>query len=100
MVTISAGLDKPGVGGLFGFIFPLILDKLFHKIAPDLFAQNVIAMLQRDDITFQEVAARKRIDRVAQFCCLSLLIAITPIVLESLSVAATSFAGYTAVVDA
>ncbi|CAJ1950572.1 unnamed protein product [Cylindrotheca closterium] len=95
LVQVSASLDKPGLAGLFGFIFPLILDKIFYKLAPQVFAQNIIAMLQRDDITFQEVAARKRSDRIGQICCLSLLFATISSLVGSLSVAATTIVGST-----
>ena len=87
LVTLSASLDKPGLGGVFGFLIPIILDGIFHKLAPQIFAQNVIAMLQRDDVTFQQVAERKRIDRIAQIGCLSLVMAMIPTIFESLSFA-------------
>lgn len=85
LVTLSASLDKPGLQGLFGFVFPLILDGIFHKLAPQVFAQNVIAMLQRDDMTFQEVAERKRIDRIAQIGSLAMLMAMMSAIWQSLS---------------
>jgi len=66
LVRISRDLDRPGVVGAITFIIPIILDSIFNKINPKLFAPNIISMLQRDDMTFQQVAQRKRIDRVAQ----------------------------------
>ena len=48
------------------FIIPIILDAMFHKMAPKIFAPNIITMLQRDDMTFEQVARRKRIDRFFQ----------------------------------
>jgi len=66
LVRISRDLDRPGVIGAITFIIPIILDSIFNKINPKLFAPNIISMLQRDDLTFNQVARRKRIDRVAQ----------------------------------
>lgn len=66
LVRISRDLDRPGVIGAFSFIIPLIMDSIFNKINPKLFAPNIISMLQRDDMTFNQVARRKRIDRIAQ----------------------------------
>lgn len=66
LVRISRDLDRPGVIGAITFIIPIILDSIFNKINPKLFAPNIISMLQRDDMTFNQVARRKRIDRVAQ----------------------------------
>ena len=66
LVRISRDLDRPGVIGAITFIIPIILDSIFNKINPKLFAPNIIKMLQRDDMTFNQVARRKRIDRAAQ----------------------------------
>lgn len=66
LVRISRDLDRPGFLGAITFIIPIILDSIFNKINPKLFAPNIISMLQRDDLTFNQVARRKRIDRVAQ----------------------------------
>lgn len=66
LVRISRDLDRPGFIGAVSFIIPLILDSIFNKINPKLFAPNIISMLQRDDMTFNQVARRKRIDRIAQ----------------------------------
>ena len=66
LVRISRDLDRPGVIGAITFIIPIILDSIFNKINPKLFAPNIISMLQRDDMTFNQVARRKRMDRAAQ----------------------------------
>ena len=62
LVDISRGFD----GGFLTFVLPLILDGIFHKLAPALFMPNTIQMLQKQDWTFSDVAKRKRRDRVAQ----------------------------------
>ena len=54
------------VGGFVGFVLPIILDGIFNKLAPWLFAPNNIRMLQRVDMSFAQVAARKRRDRALQ----------------------------------
>ena len=66
LVQISHSLDRPGVSGVFTFLIPVILDGIFHKLAPQLFAPNIIAMIQNEEVTFLEAAQRKRLDRVAQ----------------------------------
>jgi hypothetical protein len=66
LVTISRELDRPGGLGLLTFILPIILDAIFHKSFPKVFSPNVITMLQRDDLTFKQVARKKRLDRLGQ----------------------------------
>eukprot|EP00557_Chaetoceros_sp_GSL56_P003064 CAMPEP_0176491560 /NCGR_PEP_ID=MMETSP0200_2-20121128/8499_1 /TAXON_ID=947934 /ORGANISM="Chaetoceros sp., Strain GSL56" /LENGTH=550 /DNA_ID=CAMNT_0017889001 /DNA_START=214 /DNA_END=1866 /DNA_ORIENTATION=- len=66
LVKLSRELDRPGKLGFFTFILPLILDSIFHKILPKVFAPNTISMLQKDGITFSGVRRRKRLDRAAQ----------------------------------
>jgi kynurenine 3-monooxygenase len=85
LVKVSASLDKPGFMGLFTFLIPIIMDGIFHKLAPRIFAQNVIAMLQREDMTFQEVVERKRKDRAAQLVSVGLLFAVVTIVSDTLN---------------
>lgn len=71
LVRISRDLDRPGVVGAITFIIPIILDSIFNKINPKLFAPNIISMLQRNDLTFNQVARRKRMDRAAQVSILA-----------------------------
>jgi kynurenine 3-monooxygenase len=66
LVTISRDLDRPGILGFVVFVLPIILDGIFSKLAPKLFAPNIITMLQKDKLTFQQVARRKRLDRFLQ----------------------------------
>eukprot|EP00960_Hanusia_phi_P057556 763600-Hanusia_phi.AAC.4 len=66
LVKISRGFDRPGLLGFFSFILPIILDGIFNKLAPKVFGQNTIAMLQQEGMTFQGVRDRKRRDRVLQ----------------------------------
>lgn len=75
LVRISRELDRPGVIGTVTFIIPIIFDSIFNRISPKLFAPNIISMLQRDDLTFNQVARRKRIDRIAQLSVLGALLA-------------------------
>mmetsp|Transcript_35322 Transcript_35322/g.56749 ORF Transcript_35322/g.56749 Transcript_35322/m.56749 type:complete len:570 (-) Transcript_35322:2874-4583(-) len=62
LVDISHGLD----GGFLTFVLPIILDAMFHKMAPALFMPNTIQMLQKEDWTFSQVGKRKRRDRAVQ----------------------------------
>lgn len=66
LVRISRELDRPGKLGFVTFVLPIILDAIFGKLAPRLFMPNVITMLQRESYTFQQVARRKRFDRLLQ----------------------------------
>ncbi|EKX46622.1 hypothetical protein GUITHDRAFT_70296 [Guillardia theta CCMP2712] len=66
LVQISRGFDRPGLKGFFSFILPIILDGIFNKLAPQVFGQNTISMLQQEGMTFQGVRDRKRRDRVLQ----------------------------------
>jgi hypothetical protein len=70
LVRVSHSLDRPGLAGIFSFLIPIILDGIFQKLAPQVFAPNVIAMIQSEDITFQQAAQRKRLDRVGQLAIL------------------------------
>ena len=71
LVRISRELDRPGTLGTITFIIPIILDAIFSKIAPKIFAPNIITMLQKDDMTFEQVARRKRLDRILQLGVIS-----------------------------
>lgn len=70
LVKISRELDRPGALGFITFILPIILDAIFHGIAPKIFAPNTISMLQKEGIGFQQVARRKRLDRLGQVAIL------------------------------
>jgi len=66
LVRISRELDRPGKVGFVTFILPIILDSIFNGLFPKVFMPNVISMLQRQEYTFQQVARRKRLDRLGQ----------------------------------
>lgn len=74
LVRISRDLDRPGKLGVLTFLVPLILDSIFHQIFPQIFQQNIIAMLQRESYTFRQVSARKRADRIGQLGIIALVI--------------------------
>ena len=62
LVTLSRSFD----GGFLTFVLPLIIDSIFHKIAPWLFMPNTIQMLQKEDWSFSDIEKRKWLDRVMQ----------------------------------
>lgn len=66
LVKLSRGLDHPGTFGTLRFIIPLIVDSIFHSLAPQLFAPNTLAMFQKEGVTFVGIRRRKWIDRVGQ----------------------------------
>jgi len=61
-VTLSRSFD----GGFLTFVLPLIIDSIFHKLAPWLFMPNTIQMLQKEDWSFSDIEKRKWVDRVMQ----------------------------------
>lgn len=66
LVTLSRGLDRPGKLGTMRFIAPLIIDSMFHKVAPKIFAPGMFGMFQMESIGFRDIQRRKRLDRVLQ----------------------------------
>ncbi|KAJ1444447.1 hypothetical protein M885DRAFT_552926 [Pelagophyceae sp. CCMP2097] len=67
LVQISRSFDYAGLRGFMTFIFPLIIDGIFHgKVSSKIFAPNMLALLQNPTLSFSQVLRRKRIDRVLQ----------------------------------
>lgn len=66
LVKLSRELDRPGKLGLLTFLIPIILDGIFQKLLPKVFAPNTISMLQKEGVTFVGVRRRKRMDRIGQ----------------------------------
>ena len=66
LVTMSRNMDRPGKMFLVTFLIPIILDGIFHKLAPKVFAPNMFAMFQKQDIGFEQIAKKKRLDRILQ----------------------------------
>mmetsp|Transcript_6646 Transcript_6646/g.13631 ORF Transcript_6646/g.13631 Transcript_6646/m.13631 type:complete len:677 (-) Transcript_6646:72-2102(-) len=66
LVQISRNLDRPGALGLLTFVFPLIIDSIFNKMAPKIFSPNTISMLQKSENTFCGLRVRKRLERLGQ----------------------------------
>jgi 2-polyprenyl-6-methoxyphenol hydroxylase-like FAD-dependent oxidoreductase len=71
LVTISRSMDRPGKIGTMKFILPLILDSMFHKMAPKIFDPSIFSMFQMDGVGFREIQLRKRKDRVLQTLVIS-----------------------------
>ena len=66
LVTISRNMDRPGKLFFINFLIPLILDGIFFKLAPKVFAPNMFKMFQKRDIGFSQIRNRKRLDRTMQ----------------------------------
>ena len=66
LVTLSRNLDRPGKLGTMRFVLPLILDGIFHKLAPKVFAPGIFGMFQKENVGFQQIVQRKRLDRLLQ----------------------------------
>ena len=74
LVTISRNMDRPGKLGTAAFVLPLILDGVFYKLAPALFAPNMFALFQKEGATFRGMQYRKRFDRLTQLGILGTII--------------------------
>lgn len=83
LVTISRNMDRPGKMFFFSFLLPIILDGIFHKMAPKIFGPNIFTMFQRKDIGFKQIQTKKRLDRVMQLACISSVLTAASIVLKS-----------------
>ena len=69
-LKLNISFSHAGLLGFVTFILPIILDAIFHKTFPSVFSPNVITMLQRDDLSFTQVARKKRFDRLGQVALL------------------------------
>jgi hypothetical protein len=52
---MSRELDHPGVLQFLTFVLPLIVDTLFNKAAPFLFAPSMLQLMQNKDLGYQQV---------------------------------------------
>jgi kynurenine 3-monooxygenase len=77
LVRVSYSLDRPGVEGILTFLIPIIFDGIFSKILPQVFAPNVISILQNEEVTFREAVERKRRDRMGQIAIVSVVTAVS-----------------------
>ena len=75
LVTISRNMDRPGKLFFFTFILPLILDGIFHKLAPKIFGPNMFGMFQLQGVGFKQIQRKKRFDRTLQMTCLGTMFA-------------------------
>jgi len=76
IVQMSRELDRPGKLGLLTFVFPLILDSIFHRLAPKLFAPSTLSMFSLEGYDFRNIRARKRLDRAMQVTLISTTLAL------------------------
>ncbi|KAG7369206.1 kynurenine 3-monooxygenase [Nitzschia inconspicua] len=73
LVTISRNMDRPGKLFLVNFLIPIILDGIFHKLAPKIFGPNIFGMFQMKGIGFKQIQRKKRLDRTLQLVILGTL---------------------------
>mmetsp|Transcript_35211 Transcript_35211/g.85321 ORF Transcript_35211/g.85321 Transcript_35211/m.85321 type:complete len:610 (+) Transcript_35211:55-1884(+) len=66
LVMMSRNMDRPGKLFFATFLIPIILDGIFHKIAPKIFGPSNFGMFKRQDINFKQIQRKKRLDRVMQ----------------------------------
>jgi len=75
LVKMSRNMDRPGKLFFVTFVLPIILDGIFHKIAPKIFGPNMFGMFQRQDIGFKQIQRKKRLDRVVQITIIGSVVA-------------------------
>lgn len=66
LVTMSRNMDRRGKLFFLCFVLPIILDGIFHKIAPGIFGPNMFGMFQLKGVSFQQIQRKKRLDRALQ----------------------------------
>lgn len=74
LVTISRNMDRPGKLFYINFLLPLILDGMFHKMAPRIFGPNMFGMFQMKGIGFKQIQRKKRFDRALQLTLIGSLL--------------------------
>ena len=62
--------------GFIYFVGPVILDNMFHKLAPWLFEKSMFTVMSRAGFRIAHVRWRKRLDRVMQFTLIGSALAI------------------------
>ena len=62
LVEMSRAFD----GGFLSFVLPIIVDSIFHRALPAIFAPSTISLMQNDQYTYGQVRSRKRLDRILQ----------------------------------
>lgn len=75
IVQMSRELDRPGKLGLLTFVLPLVVDSIFHRLAPKLFAPSTLSMFSLEGCDFRTIRARKRLDRAMQLTVICTLLA-------------------------
>jgi len=73
LVQISRNMDRPGKLFFVTFLLPLILDGIFHKVAPKIFDPNIFSMFQKQNMGFKQIQQKKRLDRTLQVIFLGML---------------------------
>lgn len=71
LVQLSRQFDRPGKLGFLTFVLPLILDSVFHRLFPKIFAPSALSMLQLEGFNFRGICAKKRLDRALQIIVIS-----------------------------
>ena len=62
LVELSRGFD----GGFLSIVLPIIVDSIFNRVWPAIFAPSAISLMQNDQFTYGQVRSRKRLDRIGQ----------------------------------
>jgi hypothetical protein len=76
-------MDRPGKLFFFTFLLPIILDGIFHKLAPKIFGPNMFGMFQKKDMNFKQIQIKKRWDRSLQLACIGSTMTATGIALKA-----------------
>lgn len=72
MVQCQRRFDQPtDLRFALAFVLPLVLDGIFHKMLPSVFAPGILALFQDGALSFTQARRRKRLDRAGQVAILA-----------------------------
>lgn len=72
LVKLQRHLDQPtDLRFALAFILPIVLDSIFHKLLPKIFAPGLLALCQDGELSFTQSVRRKRLDRLGQVVLIS-----------------------------
>jgi len=75
LVRLQRRFDQPtDLRFALAFVLPIVLDSIFHKMLPSVFAPGTLALCQDGEFSFTQIRRRKFRDRVAQAIVLGTIV--------------------------
>jgi len=76
LVECQRRFDQPtDLRFALAFVLPLVLDSIFHKMLPSVFAPGLLGLFQDGALSFRQARRRKRLDRLGQVAVLGTALA-------------------------